>query len=344
MMISKEEIVIKIGELANLTGVAIQTIRYWEEEGLISPIEVDRWTGYRYFDQGSVERISEILFLKDLGFSLHEIKNLSEEIIKNKISQTKLKIASLGKNITKLSSIRKEKGEFIMKNFVNDEKVIGKWKKIAVVKDKEDFKKGKFEKENLFNFNELYFLPEGKEYWVFSWTKGALFLKDRKFPYEVIDGKMFISIVDFESGEIDDYAVYEQVDCKKYDVSEIQIKDDTNIPFVDDKNVIGFWTSVDFVANVSDFKTGEKQYKDEFYLKKYAFEPNGNLTAFYGNGNHACLLAWSKGVVIDRDDDTVSEYIIKTINGDDYMFVEWKSGDYKFGGKVMGQYVLKKAK
>lgn len=335
---------IKIGELSSLTGVAIQTIRYWEEEGVISPAFVDRWTGYRYYDQSGLTRISEILFLKDLGFSLSEIKNLSEEKIKEKISQSQRKIVKLKKNIEKLSSIRKEKGEFIMKNFVNDERVIGKWKKVAIVKSKEDFKNGKIEDEKLFDFDELYFLPEGEEYWVFGWTKGFIFLKDRKFPYEIVDGKMFIGIVDRESGEIDDYAVYEQVDHKKYDINEIQIKDNTNISFVDDKNVIGFWNSVDFVRNVADFKVGKKQWNETLYLKKYAFEPNGNLTAFYGDKNLACLLTWSKGVVIDKDDDSVSEYIIKTIDGDDYMFVEWKSGDYKFGGKVSGQYVLKKSK
>lgn len=59
---------IKIGELSNITGVSIQTIRYYENEGLISPVEVDRWTNYRYYDETSVVRLSEILYLKDLGF------------------------------------------------------------------------------------------------------------------------------------------------------------------------------------------------------------------------------------------------------------------------------------
>ena len=86
---------IKIGELANITGVSIQTIRYYESEGLISPVEVDRWTNYRYYDESSIVRLSEISYLKSLGFSLKEILNLSEEAIKEKISQTELNIARL---------------------------------------------------------------------------------------------------------------------------------------------------------------------------------------------------------------------------------------------------------
>ena len=79
-----ERLMIKIGELANLTNTSIQTIRYYESEGLIKPIEVDKWTNYRYYNQSSIERLCEIKYLKDLGFSLKEIKNLSDETIKEK--------------------------------------------------------------------------------------------------------------------------------------------------------------------------------------------------------------------------------------------------------------------
>ena len=76
---------IKIGELSNITGISIQTIRFYESEGLFSPIEVDRWTNYRYYDESSIERLTQITHLKQLGFSLKEIKNLSEDVISEKI-------------------------------------------------------------------------------------------------------------------------------------------------------------------------------------------------------------------------------------------------------------------
>ena len=117
---------IKIGELSSVTGISIQTIRFYESEGLISPIEVDRWTNYRYYDESSIVRLSEISYLKDLGFSLKEIKNLDEKVIKEKISQTNFNIKKLKKNIQNLSSIIKTEGGFVMKNFVNDPQVIGK--------------------------------------------------------------------------------------------------------------------------------------------------------------------------------------------------------------------------
>lgn len=333
---------IKIGQLSQLTRISIQTIRFYESEGLIMPIEVDRWTNYRYYDERSIERLSEISYLKELGFSLKEIKNLSEESIKEKISQTKNQIKKLSRNIHKLSSIVKEKGEFIMKHFVNDEQVVGKWKKIAVVKKKEDFKSNKFDDVEIFNFKELYFLPNGEEYWVFSWTKGILYLKDRQLPYEIIDNTLFVGVIDIKTNTIDNYVVYEKVDNKQYSKDEITIKDDTNIPFIRDEKVIGFWESIDFVTDVSKFDPNNKFWKEDLYLKKYTFEPDGTLLVSYNKIHDVYKINWSKSVVIDKNQSTVSEYLIKSIDNVNYMFIEWKSGDYTFGGNVRGYYILKK--
>lgn len=333
---------IKIGELASLTGVSIQTIRYYESEGLISPIEVDRWTNYRYYDDSSIERLSKITHLKSLGFSLKKIRNLSEETIKAKMSQIKIDIQKLTKNIGKLSAIRKEGGNFIMKNFINDEKVIGKWKKLAIVKTKEDFKLNKFDDNTIFNFNEIYFLPEGQNYWVFSWTKGTLYLNNMALPYEIIEDKLYIGIIDRQTNKIDNYAVYEQEDKKSYTLKEIRIKDDTNIPFIADKKVVGFWEVVDFVDQHSQFDPNKKYWEGSLFLKKYTFEPDGTLLVEFNECNNINRINWSKNVVINKFDSTVSEYVIKTINNIDYMIVEWKSGDYIFGGLVNGYYVLRK--
>ena len=335
---------IKIGELSSITGVSIQTIRFYESEGLISPIEVDRWTNYRYYDESSIVRLSEISYLKDLGFSLNEIKNLSEETIKEKISQTKFNIKKFTKNIEMLSRIRKEKGGFVMKNFVNDERVIGKWKKLAIVKNKEDYFKNKFDDNDIFMHEQIYFLPNGEEYWVFSWTKGILYLKDRQLPYEIIDGLLFIGIVGHKTDTINNYAVYEKVDDKHYTKDEIVFKDNTDIPFVADSEVIGFWDSVDFVDSIDEYELGKKSWNGDLFLTKYVFENGGKLFVGYNDSDVLYPINWSKGVVIDKRIDTVSKYVIKSINNETIMFAEWKSDDYTFSGKVYGYYVLRKVK
>lgn len=64
-----------IGELAERADVSVDTIRYYEREGLIEPVSV-RDSGYREFDKNSVETIRFVVRAKDLGFSLKEIHNL----------------------------------------------------------------------------------------------------------------------------------------------------------------------------------------------------------------------------------------------------------------------------
>jgi MerR family copper efflux transcriptional regulator len=64
-----------IGRLAKQAGVNIDTIRYYERNGLI-PEPVRRPSGYREYATTDVERLRFILRAKDLGFTLAEIGEL----------------------------------------------------------------------------------------------------------------------------------------------------------------------------------------------------------------------------------------------------------------------------
>ena len=69
---------IRIGDFSKLSRVSIKALRLYDELGLLSPIEVDRFTGYRYYEFDQLPRLYRILALKDLGFSLEEIGRLLE--------------------------------------------------------------------------------------------------------------------------------------------------------------------------------------------------------------------------------------------------------------------------
>ncbi len=65
----------KIGEVAKLAGTGIETIRFYEREGvLLEPKR--RPSGYRQYDEATVERLDYIRRAKGLGFTLSEIKEL----------------------------------------------------------------------------------------------------------------------------------------------------------------------------------------------------------------------------------------------------------------------------
>jgi DNA-binding transcriptional MerR regulator len=70
---------IKIGEFSKLVQVPIATLRYYDQVGLLKPVEVDRFTGYRYYSASQLPRLHRILALKGLGFSLEQIGVVLDE-------------------------------------------------------------------------------------------------------------------------------------------------------------------------------------------------------------------------------------------------------------------------
>ena len=91
---------LKIGEFAKLFNVSLKTIRFYEEKNLLKPAYIDEFSGYRYYDDYNIETMRKILYLKDLGFSLDEIKNYNDEIVQYKINEYKKAIEKLTTNIS----------------------------------------------------------------------------------------------------------------------------------------------------------------------------------------------------------------------------------------------------
>jgi DNA-binding transcriptional MerR regulator len=67
---------IRIGDFSKLSRVPVKTLRYYDEVGLLKPLEVDALTGYRLYEFSQLSTLHRILALKDLGFSLEEIGRL----------------------------------------------------------------------------------------------------------------------------------------------------------------------------------------------------------------------------------------------------------------------------
>ena len=66
--------VLRIGEVAKLTGLTPRTLRYWEEQGLISPSGY-RGGGERLYSQTDMARVTRIKDLQELlGFTLAEVR------------------------------------------------------------------------------------------------------------------------------------------------------------------------------------------------------------------------------------------------------------------------------
>ena len=88
-----------IKEFAVLAGVSVRTLHYYDEIGLLKPAFVDEQTFYRYYDEESLLRMQEILFYRELDFSLKSIGEIlsSPNYNKAKVLQEQKKLLSLKK-------------------------------------------------------------------------------------------------------------------------------------------------------------------------------------------------------------------------------------------------------
>ena len=115
-----------IKEFADFTGVSVRTLHYYDEIGLLMPAFVDKTTGYRFYDEKSFLRMQEILFYRELDFSL---KSIGE--ILSSPNYDKSKALTEQKHLLTLKKERLErlisaidgavKGENVMKAFDNSE-------------------------------------------------------------------------------------------------------------------------------------------------------------------------------------------------------------------------------
>ena len=73
----------------------------------------------------------------------------------------------------------------------------------------------------------------------------------------------------------------------------------------------------------------------------FGLQPEGRAVyKFDRELNPFYSVEWTKGMIPDKHLLTNSAYEIKTINGKEYLFSEWKSGDYIYGSRVNGYYVF----
>ena len=89
----------QIKEFAGFTGVSVRTLHYYDEIGLLTPAFVDRSTGYRFYDEISLLRMQEILFYRELDFSLKSIGEIlsSPNYDKNKALKEQKHLLTLKK-------------------------------------------------------------------------------------------------------------------------------------------------------------------------------------------------------------------------------------------------------
>lgn len=137
-----------INKLAKLAGVSTRTLRYYDEIKLLSPERISS-NGYRVYGQKEVDRLQQILFYRELGVPLDEIKN----IIWSKDYDG---ITALQGHLSALKS-KKEQIEVLISNV---EKTIAASKGEITMSDKEKFEGFK---QKMLEENEMKYGKEIRE-------------------------------------------------------------------------------------------------------------------------------------------------------------------------------------
>ena len=132
-----------VNEVSKLSGVSRRTLQYYDEIGLLPPSAVKE-SGYRQYDDENLRRLWSILFYKELGISLDEIRLLLEnskemgkelirqhkQILLEKQSQLQKLIQSADRilndefDISMLRDFDKNKLETMKKTYANEIRVL----------------------------------------------------------------------------------------------------------------------------------------------------------------------------------------------------------------------------
>ena len=70
----------KIGMFSKHGKVTVKTLRHYDEAGLLKPAYIDEETGYRYYTTDQLSQLHEIIALRQMGFSIPEIRSIIDNI------------------------------------------------------------------------------------------------------------------------------------------------------------------------------------------------------------------------------------------------------------------------
>ncbi|MFE6526676.1 MerR family transcriptional regulator [Streptomyces sp. NPDC057794] len=68
-----------IGDFARHGRVSVRMLRHYDATGLLRPAHVDPVSGYRYYSAAQLARLNRIIALKDLGFTLQQVRDIVDE-------------------------------------------------------------------------------------------------------------------------------------------------------------------------------------------------------------------------------------------------------------------------
>ncbi|HEY9061902.1 MAG TPA: stalk domain-containing protein [Pseudobacteroides sp.] len=120
--------------------------------------------------------------------------------------------------------------------------------------------------------------------------------------------------------------------------------DSMDYKFVLDKDVVGEWQQIDFVASPDQLDSTDITRRKYVQLGIHNFYDDGREVSYCIKSDGGMTEKWTKGYVFGSMDGitTISSYVIKQLDGKTFMFIQWKCSDYTVRGQKPNYYVYVK--
>src|SRR6187431_2770827 len=119
-----------VKQVARMSGVSVRTLHFYDEVGLLKPAYVGA-NGYRFYEEPQLLILQQILFYRELGFELKEIKRIlgradfenvaalesHRQVLEKNLIRTRSLLETIDRTIQHLKGARKMKSEEMFAGF-----------------------------------------------------------------------------------------------------------------------------------------------------------------------------------------------------------------------------------
>jgi DNA-binding transcriptional MerR regulator len=119
-----------VKQVATMSGVSVRTLHFYDEEGLLKPAYHGA-NGYRFYEEAQLLMLQQILFYRDLGFELKQIKKIlnrpdfdkvtalesHRKVLRRNLADTRKLIQTIDKTIQHLKGTKKMKSQELFDGF-----------------------------------------------------------------------------------------------------------------------------------------------------------------------------------------------------------------------------------
>ena len=119
-----------VKQVAAMSGVSVRTLHFYDETGLLKPAYHGA-NGYRFYEEPQLLTLQQILFYRELGFELKQIKRIlgradfekvaalqsHRKVLRKNLARTRTLIETIDKTIEHLKGTKKMKSEEMFAGF-----------------------------------------------------------------------------------------------------------------------------------------------------------------------------------------------------------------------------------